>query len=328
MAGTHRDATLWTAKAPRTRRIGVLAAGAAAALVLAACGTEPTPDTAPDTAPVVGDAVELPTPMAEPGAWTAPDHDRPGPDRPGTERPGRNSTGTEDAGTTSRVVTGSPAATSGSTGVDPTHRPGQQVLDQPAIWPAPEVVFTTPEEAAADFASSLLVAEGDPLLGEFEQGDARSGEITVLFAGETGDLDPPLVRGRLVLRQIAPTDGWYVIAAIGEEVTIDAPSAAAEVTAGPVTVTGEATGPEGTVIVTAFPQGDTSAQIDLQIGAGGSFGDVEAYDVELDLTAVGSGAVVALLVRNDPGLETDPGGFAAIPIVVADAPTTELPPTS
>ena len=324
MAEMHRTASLRPATARRAQRIGVVAAGAAAALVLAACGAEP----APDAVPVAGGAVELPAPTAEPSVETAPGANSAGTNSAGTNRAAANSADTNSPGTTSPGVSGSPDAAPGSATVDPTDRPAQEGLDQPAIWPAADVVFTTPEEAAADFVAALLVSEGDPLLGEFEQGDARSGEITVLFAGETGDLDPPLVRGRLVLRQIAPTDGWYVIAAVSEEITIDTPSSTGEVNAGALTVSGEATGPEGTVIVSAFPQGDATTQIDLQIGAGGAFGDVAPYDVELDLTGLEDGTVVAVLVRNDPGLETDPGGFAAIPVVVAAAPTTELPPTS
>ena len=98
------------------------------------------------------------------------------------------------------------------------------------------VVFATPEEAAADFVSQVLIAEGDPVLGPFQQGDARSGEIAVMFAGETGELDPPREAGVLLMRQIGPTDGWYVIGATSAGAVIDSPSALQEVPAGTVTV--------------------------------------------------------------------------------------------
>jgi hypothetical protein len=48
---------------------------------------------------------------------------------------------------------------------------------QPAIWPAADVVFDTPEAAAADFVSTVLRVP--PTLGEFQQGDPDSGEIGV-----------------------------------------------------------------------------------------------------------------------------------------------------
>ena len=197
----------------------------------------------------------------------------------------------------------------------------QQTLDQPAIWPAADVVFQTPEEAAADFVAAVLISEGDPVLGEFQQGDARSGEISVLFSGETGDLDPPMEKGTLLLRQIGPTDGWYVIAATSDGALIDTPSALDEVPAGTVTVSGEGRGFEGTLVVSAFPPGDASTTFDLQIGAGGAFADLEPYSVELDLSGAARGEVVVILVRGDTGLGNDPSTFAAIPIVIASPPS-------
>ena len=203
----------------------------------------------------------------------------------------------------------------------------QQDLDQPAIWPAADVVFTTPEEAAADFVSAVLISEGDPVLGEFQRGDARSGEIAVLFAGESGDLEPPLEQGILLLRKIAPTEGWYVIAATSDGVVIDTPSALDQVRAGTVAVSGEGRGFEGTLVVSAFSPGDDAASLDLEIGAGGAFEDLEPYSVELDLSEAADGDVVVILVRGDTGLGNDPSSFAAIPIVIASVPSATIPPT-
>ncbi len=209
----------------------------------------------------------------------------------------------------------------------PTALTEQQDLDQPAIWPAADVVLATPEEAAADFVSAVLISEGDPALGEFQQGDARSGEIEVLFAGETGDLDPPLAKGVLFLRQIGPTDGWYVIAATSDGAVIDTPSALEQVPAGTVTVSGEGRGFEGTLVVSAFPPGDDTAILDSQIGAGGAFEDLQPYSVELDLSGAADGDVVVILVHGDTGIGNDPSTFAAIPIVIAPAPSVTIPPT-
>ncbi len=203
----------------------------------------------------------------------------------------------------------------------------QQVLDQPAIWPSADVVFATPEEAAADFVSAVLISEGDPVLGDFQQGDARSGEIAVLFAGEMGDLDPPMEKGVLVLRQLGPTDGWYVTAATSDGASIDTPSALDEVPASTVTVSGEGRGFEGTLAVSAFAPGDDDATFDLQIGAGGAFADLEPYSVELDLSGAPSGEVVVILAHGDTGLGSDPSSFAAIPVVIASTPPATIPPT-
>jgi hypothetical protein len=202
----------------------------------------------------------------------------------------------------------------------------QQDLAQPAIWPAADVVFATPEEAAADFVSAVLITEGDPLLGDFRQGDARSGEIPVLFAGESGDAEPQ-EQGLILLRQIGPTDGWYVIAATSDGAVIGTPSALEEVPAGPVTVSGEGRGFEGTLVVSAFPPGDAAATLDLQIAAGGALEDNEPYSVDLDLSAAAGGDVVVILVRGDTGLGSAPGTFSAIPVVIGPAPSPTIPPT-
>ena len=220
-----------------------------------------------------------------------------------------------------------PASAVEAAGPEAAPAPQQQDLDQPAIWPAADVVFATPEEAAADFVSAVLISEGDPALGEFQQGDARSGEIPVLFAGETGDLDPPLQKGVLFLRRIGPTDGWYVIAAAGDGVVIDTPSALEEVPAGTVTVSGDGRGFEGTLAVSAFSPGDAAATFDLQIGAGGAFDDLQPFSVDLDLSGAVSGDVVVILVQGDTGLGSDPSTFAAIPIVIESAPSATIPAT-
>ena len=189
-------------------------------------------------------------------------------------------------------------------------------LDQPAIWPAGDVVFSTPQEAAEDFVAAVLISDGEPLLGEFQQGDARSGEIAVLFAGEDGSLDPPLERGLLLLRQIGPTDGWFVIGAVSDGASIADPPTPATVSAGPVTVAGEGRGFEGTLVVSAFSPGDSNAMLDQQIAAGGAMADLEPYSVELDLTGSEPGDVIAILVQGDAGLGDDPSTFAAVPVVV------------
>lgn len=292
------DGGRWT----RFERIGALGM---LAMALAACGAEGTPA-----------ADQQPLPAAVASATSDSANDATADDARGVA---------EAAPPAPAFEQPSPAVEAAATEVAPA--PARQDLDQPAIWPAPDVVFATPEEAAADFVSAVLIFDGDPALGEFQQGDARSGEIAVLFAGETGDLDPPLENGLLLLRQIAPTDGWYVIAATSDGAVIDTPAALEEVPAGTVTVAGEGRGFESTLVVSAFPPGDDDAAFDQQIGAGGAFGDNEPYSVDLDLSGASPGDVVAILVHGDTGLGSDPGTFAAIPVVIASAPAGTIPPT-
>ena len=285
----------------RRTRLGWMGALGAVGLGLAACGGDASPTA---EAPQL-DAVELPAVGAPADTGSIAD------------------AATDVISPAQAATRAEPAAEA----VTPAVAPERQELDQPAIWPAPDVVFATPEEAAADFVSNVLISEGDPALGEFQQGDARSGEIAVLFAGEDGDLDPPMEKGLLLLRQIGPTDGWFVIAAVSDGATIESPSALDEVAAGPLTVSGEGRGFESTLAVSAFPPGDAAAPFDLQIGAGGAFADLEPYSVELDLSGAAAGDVVVILVHGDTGLGNDPSTFAAIPIVIASAPTATVPAT-
>lgn len=187
-------------------------------------------------------------------------------------------------------------------------------LEQPAIWPAVDVVFATPEAAAEDFVTQVLGVP--PVLGDFQEGDLRSGEMEVFSPGE-GDAGTAVVRGRLLLRQLGPDDGWFVIGAVNENASITTPESAAEVPAGPLAVEGVARGFEANVVVTAFVAGDAGAQLDQVITMGGAFETPEPFSVTLDLTGAAPGDVVTLLVKGGVGLETDPGEFGAIPVVIA-----------
>jgi hypothetical protein len=207
------------------------------------------------------------------------------------------------AGTTTVPATTTTAAATTTTA------PG---LEQPAIWPAADVVFATPEEAAEDFVTEVL--EVPPAIGEFQQGDARSGEIEVYSPGE-GGAATQVVRSVLLLRQLGPDDGWFVIGAVNDNASITTPESLAEVEAGVIEVSGVARGFEANVVVTAYLAGEPEP-LDQEVTMGGSMETPEPFSVELDLSDTAPGDVVMLLVRGGVGLETDPGDFGAIPVVI------------
>lgn len=213
-------------------------------------------------------------------------------------------------GSDSDVSTDTPSTTAGAettTSVAPVR------LEQPAIWPAADVVFTTPEAAAVDFVESVLRVP--PTLGEFQAGDSRSGEMEVFSPG------PPdgsqVTRSLLLLRQLGPDDGWFVLAAINEHEVVETPESGSTVPAGPVTVAGAGRGFEATVVVRALVAGHADQQIAQVITMGGSAEAAEPFSVELDLSTVTPGETVILLVRGDTGRDDDPGDFSAIPIVIS-----------
>jgi hypothetical protein len=210
-------------------------------------------------------------------------------------------------------ATATPTAAGATAGASP---------EQPAVWPSAGVVFGSPEAVAEDFVSQVLGVP--PTLGDFRQGDARSGEIDVFSPGE--GVDPtPVFRSTLLLRQLGADDGWFVVGAVNENVSITVPDSGEEIAAGPLTVEGLARGFEANVVVEAFVAGD-AALLAQQITTGGALETPEPYIVTLDLSAAAPGQVVALLVRGGTGLGTDPGEFSAIPVVVAGEPMPDVPP--
>jgi hypothetical protein len=214
-------------------------------------------------------------------------------------------TTTESSTTTSGATTTTEASTTTSESTTST----VPTLEQPAIWPAPGVVFDDPEVAAADFVSKVLGVP--PNLGEFQQGDSRSGEIEAYSPAEGGSTS---VRSVLLLRQLGPDDGWFVLAAVSDTNTITAPASGGQVSAGPVEVSGQGRGFEGLLVIEAFTAG--GAKMDQQQAQGGSAEATEPYSATLDLSGTSPGDTVLILVRGGVGLETDTGEFSAIPVTI------------
>jgi hypothetical protein len=210
--------------------------------------------------------------------------------------------------TTAAPVTAAPTTAAPTTGPSTTVVP----VMQPAIWPAPDVVFTTPQAAATDFLVNVF---GDgPLLGEFMAGDSRSGEFEVFASVDGAPIGE--ARSLLLMRQLGPDDGWFVLSAASEVATITTPESMATVPAGPITVEGVGTGFEATIVVSAFQAGMADNEFDRDFAMAGNFGEVLPYTVPLDLGAATAGDIVTLLTRGGTGLETDPGDFSAIPVVI------------
>jgi hypothetical protein len=208
--------------------------------------------------------------------------------------------------TTTTTTTTTPTTTTTTTTTTPV------ALEQPAVWPAAHMVVATPEQAAADFVEQVL---GVPaVLGEFQQGDQRSGEIEVFLAGENEASATLWPRAILFLRQLGPADGWFVIGAASEHVTIATPRVGDVVSAGPLTVEGMGRGFEATLVVAAFVPGNPEP-LDLAVTFGGALDIAEPYRAQLDLSNAPSG-VVAILTRGGVGLETDPGEFSVIPVTL------------
>jgi hypothetical protein len=205
----------------------------------------------------------------------------------------------------------SPTTTTTEAPATTTTEPGVGGLEQPALWPAPEIVFNDPLAAATDFLD-LVIGAGEA--GEFRQGDSRSGEIDVLFRGEGGGAE--IVRSTLLMRQLGEQDGWFVIAAVNPNAAITVPESGATISLGsPFPVEGQARGFEGNVVVSARPAGVAGEPFDEAVTTAGALEDPEPFTVQLTVGTASPGDVVMLLVQGGVGLETDPGDFGAIPVV-------------
>jgi hypothetical protein len=186
--------------------------------------------------------------------------------------------------TTSTTTTTAPSTTTAPAGDTAT-----------AVWPwvDSDVRYDDPVEAARGFAIDFI-GFTDPLIGEFMQGDSRSGEVEVRSI-ET--FAPTIV----FVRQLGPDDTWWVLGSATENIVVDAPEALASI-ASPLSVSGQSTAFEGTVEVEIRADGVDEPIFEGFVTGGGfeglgPFADVFAFPNP----GVGSGAIVFQTTSSDDG---------------------------
>ncbi len=143
-------------------------------------------------------------------------------------------TTTESSTTTS--TTESTTTTTTFQGVDPAV----------PVFPDPTTSqrFDSPDSAAHEFA--IWIGYTDPVLGELQQGDARSGEIELRsFAGGAPSV--------LMLRQLED-DAWYVVGVSTDSIRLTTPAIGDTLTS-PQPLEGQAYAYEGNVQVRLYADG-------------------------------------------------------------------------
>ena len=136
---------------------------------------------------------------------------------------------------------GNNAPTSPTTSTTAASSPtSPQAATWPAVWPtsASSTRYRTPEAAAMGFAVDYLHMV-NPVVGGFQQGDSRSGEVPVQ-PNPTGPVTTVLVR------ELGSDNSWWVLGAGTAAIALTEPTWNASISS-PVTLKGSAMAYEGTV---------------------------------------------------------------------------------
>ncbi len=158
---------------------------------------------------------------------------------------GTNNNNDEDQG----VSSGSTSSTSSSLGSSSTSAPLNVDISS-AVWPFVESTtrYTDPVDAARGFAIEF-VGFVDPEIGEFQQGDSRSGEVEI----RTKISEPTTV----IVRKLSD-DTWWVLGSATANIVVESPATGALVTS-PQPLSGKARAFEGTVDVEVRQDGSKQA---------------------------------------------------------------------
>lgn len=214
-------------------------------------------------------------------------------------------TTSESTTTTTEATSTTSEPTSSTSEATTTSSPGGLTAEEAAtvVWPDPggSSLVDDPVAAAEAFATDL-VGFTSPVIGDFQQGDSRSGEVEVR----------PMEEGPVTtvsVRQMS--DGnWYVIAANTAQIEVTSPTAGTAIDH-PLLVAGRAQAFEGTVQVAVYARGETEP-----LGEGfvtGSGSEMGPFSGEIAWENPGGGWGVVLFVIES-GEDGSPWQAAALPV--------------
>ena len=197
---------------------------------------------------------------------------------------------TTEAPATSTSTTTTTGATTTTQEATPTTAVGTVTPEEAAtiVWPDPSTGgYEEPTRLAADFATRLL-GFSNPVIGEYQQGDSRSGEFEVR----------PLADGpvtTVAVRQMSD-DRFYVLFAATSEVELTAPTSWSAIDH-PLQVEGRGRGFEGRIRIAVF---DRVAGTELGSGfvTGGGSGQLEPFTGEIAWNNPGGGWGVVMASVN------------------------------
>ena len=171
-------------------------------------------------------------------------------------------------------------------------------------WPDPieGAGYDDPVEVASEFATEVL-GFSDPVVGELQEGDSRSGEVEVRAAG-----DGPVTT--VGVRQMSD-DRFYVLFAATSEVELVMPTAGSAIDT-PLEVEGWGRGFEGQIGIRVHDRSD-GAQLGEGFVTGGGVGELEPFtgEIEWENPGGGWGLVVASI---DGGADGSTWAATALPV--------------
>lgn len=197
-----------------------------------------------------------------------------------------SSASTTESSTTSSATTTSTAPTT-TTVLDPdTYRS--------AAWPWVDSAtrFTDPVEAARSFAVDFI-GFTDPIVGDFQQGDSRSGEVEI-----RPEASGPVTV--VFVRQLGSDDTWWILGSATENITLTEPTAMSEVES-PLTVAGTVLAFEGHVDIALRADGVTLPLVETFATGGGDVPRPFETTVEWSGTDSGGGALVLTTASAEDG---------------------------
>ncbi len=209
----------------------------------------------------------------------------------------------DDTTTTEQTTTTEGTTTSETT----TTIPFQGVDPAPAVYPDPTTSqrFDDPTSAATAFIRDF-VGFTNPIVGEFAQGDARSGEVEVRpFA----DGAPTVV----LVRQLED-DTWFVIGATTDSIRLDTPANGDAITS-PQPLVGMAYAFEGTVDVRLFVDG-TQEPVAETFVTGRGDGVLGDFEGELTFANPGGASHGVLMLTSGSGEDGAPIAAAVIRVAL------------
>jgi hypothetical protein len=190
---------------------------------------------------------------------------------------------------------GTPVSAGSSSTTEPETTTTTVVDLATAVWPRVGTTqrFTDPLAVTRSYAVDFL-GMPDPALGEYQGGDARSGEVTI----RSRDGGPTTT---VFVRKLDTSGAWWVIGSSTPNIELTSPGALDRISS-PVRLMGRSTAFEAQVNVRVYADGRDEPIADTYF-MGGANGEMGPFDTTVAFTATGApnGTIVLFTISARDG---------------------------